>query len=320
MKTVVLPLVVILTFASASLSSAAVWLNPSTSNWHSYGMITDSLGGGAAFNLAQAEADAVARSYRGTAGSVISITSAGENTIARSLLPATFYTVLIGATDRDVEGTFTWTDGSPFAYSNWNGGEPNNVGEEDATVLIGGNGMWNDVSVNSTFGEYLIEYSNVTFGQIGPNGSLFELILTDTPVSWSQASSAAQGLAAPSGYLQGDLASIPDLTTINFMSTFYPDGGGVGVNDAWIGVNDLALEGTFVNADGSPLSFTNWNPGEPNNAGDEDFAEQGRAGGWNDLPASATRSMYWVEFKPVPEPSAALLACFALGWCFRRRR
>ena len=37
----------------------------------------------------------------------------------------------IGANDRRKEGTFEWTDGKAFPFSNWNSGEPNNSGNED---------------------------------------------------------------------------------------------------------------------------------------------------------------------------------------------
>ena len=55
----------------------------------------------------------------------------------------------------------------------------------------------------------------------------------------------------------------------------------------WLGLNDLAKEGTFVwDSSGKTPSFTDWKPGEPNNLGDEDcvrlfvhdFAK------WNDAP------------------------------------
>lgn len=53
----------------------------------------------------------------------------------------------------------------------------------------------------------------------------------------------------------------------------------------WIGFSDAATEGTFAWADGSPVGYTNWNPGEPNNSGGtEDYAEMlGSNGQWNDL-------------------------------------
>ncbi len=53
----------------------------------------------------------------------------------------------------------------------------------------------------------------------------------------------------------------------------------------WIGFNDVASEGTFQWADGSPVTYTNWNPGEPNNSGGvEDWTEfLGSNGRWNDI-------------------------------------
>jgi len=40
------------------------------------------------------------------------------------------------------------------------------------------------------------------------------------------------------------------------------------LGEFWIGIHDMDNEGTFVyDSDNSPLSFTNWNSGEPNNWG-----------------------------------------------------
>lgn len=42
--------------------------------------------------------------------------------------------------------------------------------------------------------------------------------------------------------------------------------GLIGPNDAFLGGNDEAVEGTFVWDDGTSFLLTNWNTGEPNNA------------------------------------------------------
>ena len=43
--------------------------------------------------------------------------------------------------------------------------------------------------------------------------------------------------------------------------------------NVWIGANDLKLENSFKYTDGSNFSYTNWVAGEPNNIGNEDFAQ-----------------------------------------------
>ncbi|CAN0081417.1 unnamed protein product, partial [Heterosigma akashiwo] len=56
----------------------------------------------------------------------------------------------------------------------------------------------------------------------------------------------------------------------------------------WIGYSDSEVEGTYVWEDGSSSTYTNWNTGEPNDAGSiEDcvamYTEDSGSGGyWND--------------------------------------
>lgn len=67
----------------------------------------------------------------------------------------------------------------------------------------------------------------------------------------------------------------------------------------WIGLNDIAVEGTFVWASGEPVAYTNWCVGEPNNFNDEDAAIINWAHAplqfgdcWNDLnPAAQLRGI-----------------------------
>ena len=60
------------------------------------------------------------------------------------------------------------------------------------------------------------------------------------------------------------------------------------IGEFWIGIHDMDNEGTFVyDSDNSPISFTNWNFGEPNNAGlGEDCAIMNGHGKWNGLPCT----------------------------------
>lgn len=51
----------------------------------------------------------------------------------------------IGLNDVDTEGAFVWSNGDAATYTNWAGGEPNNLGNEDYVVINwSANGNWND--------------------------------------------------------------------------------------------------------------------------------------------------------------------------------
>lgn len=65
-----------------------------------------------------------------------------------------------------------------------------------------------------------------------------------------------------------------------------------------IGFNDVDSEGDFVWPSGEAVSFTSWWPGEPNDAGDEDWTviNFGATGAWNDIPVWVS-PLYVVEFE-----------------------
>ncbi len=54
----------------------------------------------------------------------------------------------------------------------------------------------------------------------------------------------------------------------------------------WIGLNDLDTEGTFVWEDNTPLGFTSWKPGDPNNMWNLEHCVEvnyEQRGYWNDI-------------------------------------
>ena len=81
----------------------------------------------------------------------------------------------------------------------------------------------------------------------------------------------------------GDLASVYDATENALAVTA---AGGTAV---WIGLTDQLVEGTFLWADGSSSTYTNWAANEPNDTNGEDCVELKSNGQWNDLPCSYTR-------------------------------
>ncbi len=52
----------------------------------------------------------------------------------------------IGLTDEESEGVYRWVNGDRVLFTSWRAGEPNNQGNEDATMITT-TGLWNDVPV-----------------------------------------------------------------------------------------------------------------------------------------------------------------------------
>ena len=104
--------------------------------------------------------------------------------------------------------------------------------------------------------------------------------------NWEQAKLEAEQLG-------GTLVVINNAEENEFIRANKPNN-----NSLWIGLSDTAQEGNFVWANGSTSSYVNWNNGEPNNAGDEDFVEFLSNGLWNDLPQRVNLP-YVIEFSGV---------------------
>ena len=79
----------------------------------------------------------------------------------------------------------------------------------------------------------------------------------------------------------GQVATITSATENSFVRSA-ANAAGYAVNYV-IGINDVAVEGTFVGGSGETISYTNWNTGEPNNSGNEDYTQVYSTGLWNDI-------------------------------------
>ncbi|WP_422104842.1 HYR domain-containing protein [Winogradskyella sp.] len=109
-------------------------------------------------------------------GFVGTIRNSSENDLLVSAISAigAAGNILIGYNDIATEGSFEWQSGDASTYDNWNSGEPNNVGNEDYTV-VQSTGGWNDVNTNETY-RYLLEIDYVPLQTEGlPSGSDFPI-------------------------------------------------------------------------------------------------------------------------------------------------
>jgi len=127
-------------------------------NGHYYGLVLEDK------NFHQAQSHAATLTFSGMPGHLVSITSETENEFLKaniySTIPAELQYAIIGLNDVDINGTYQWTTGETFNFSNWNVNEPgNSQASEDAVAAARlGDWAWNDTLTNRVFFSYVVEF------------------------------------------------------------------------------------------------------------------------------------------------------------------
>jgi hypothetical protein len=141
----------------------------------------------------------------------------------------------------------------------------------------------------------------------------------------------------------GNLVTINDAAENAWVATTFLNYGGMS-RDLWTGLNDVATEGTYQWVSGEPFTYSNWQPGQPDNGDgyypNEDYVHMfgGTStehlagwvpGKWNDLQDIAgytsntgTSRQIFGLVEVVPEPSVNILllsAASVLVWLRSRR-
>ena len=88
-------------------------------------------------------------------GDLTSITTERENNYLNTLITSSVGNCWIGLNDRDVEGMYTWIDGTTVSYTNWTGTPPNVANSDCVRINNTGNGMWESVSCDMTLNAFL---------------------------------------------------------------------------------------------------------------------------------------------------------------------
>ncbi len=119
---------------------------------------------------------------------------------------------------------------------------------------------------------------------------------------------AAQAKAASMG---GHLVTIANAAENEWVRANLANYGGT-ARKVWIGLGDVATEGTFVWVDGEPFAYSSWAPGEPNNSYDEDYVElYPTLGTWNDITKYSFSDNYAVaEIEVTICGDVGTLSCF----------
>lgn len=123
-----------------------------------------------------------------------------------------------------------------------------------------------------------------------------------TPLDWQQSDDAC----AAYGYRLVTFDSAEEGEWVEATVLTYPSGP-----SWWIGFSDAAVEASWAWADGSPVAYTNWTPGEPNNshggecvaATEEDCAMiRWNGTSWNDYPCACATEYSVCEARSQARP------------------
>ncbi|XP_071940912.1 C-type mannose receptor 2-like [Antedon mediterranea] len=241
-------------------------------------------------------------------GYLITITSDGENLFIATLFPEFWRNVRqniwFGLSDIKRDGNFQWVQDIDLDYTSWNIDNPQNEpNKADCGSMNTGNNaaLWDTIDCN--YEQAFI--CQITAGRAVTNlvadqgvhscegdwqahgNSCYLFRATDFQPYWD-----AEAICANEG---GSLVTITNQEEQDFLSVR----ADVLRAEMWIGLHDT--KGTFEWIDGSALSFTNWAPGEPNEAGSgEDcvsfVSKYSRLGMWNDL--DCTRHQPYICKRP----------------------
>ena len=110
------------------------------------------------------------------------------------------------------------------------------------------------------------------------NGNCYKLY--DTTLEWSDASYQCTCNGANA------LASITSEAENTFISNLLGS-----TSDAWIGLNDLDTQDTYVWSDGTTYSYTSWDDGQPSNTNNkQDCVVIRNTGKWDDVTCGGSRA------------------------------
>ncbi|MCC6407918.1 MAG: hypothetical protein IT453_12210 [Planctomycetes bacterium] len=202
------------------------------------------------------------------------------------------------------DGGWTWVNGETWPLSQWLGGEPNNGGGTEDYGEYYLNKFWNDIaSPTSSNNGFVVEYDFTLAPKLNPANGHYYLAVPAT-IDWH----LANDLASASTYngWPGHLATISDQAEDDFVYAQLP----VPANKFWLGLTQFPALPSFVEPaggfawlTGEPLTFTNWETGQPDDQyGLEHFLTyKFNKQVWWDVPADFATLGYVIEYEPLKQ-------------------
>ncbi len=206
---------------ATTVRSAGPVLNPANGPWY------ETVPG--AISWMNAHTASQKKAYQGLPGHLATITSAAESQFVVSQFPELANPALcLGGfqPDGNVEpsGGWQWVTGEVWSFTNWNSGEPNNVGGNESCLVSATGGRWNDGISTDLFAGYLVEYESPSATPPGTpaNLSLTQLQRTSVSLTWVDLSSNETGFEVERRAEGGNYALI---ATTPANTTTYVDSG-----------------------------------------------------------------------------------------------
>ncbi len=311
--------------------AGAVWNTGSGANGHTYIPVKVPAG----ITWQEAEEAAVA-----TGGHLVGISSAEENAFVHALVAADGEYWSTNGSGQSVGpwlggvqspsglepgGGWQWTEGYGVTFTNWAAGRPDNGhgGTDDRMVFSdpgsARSGHWDDYPAAAPPADlpksYVIELGGVGGGSTawqsgaGANGHSYEAVLVPGGITWAEAEAAAIargghlasiGSAEENAFVFSLVRDRPEFWYTNVVN--YSIGPFIGGYQA-----DGSAEpgGGYLWSDGTPLTYTNWRGGEPNNSGGTEkfihlYGGSGPEPFWNDVNSATPTNGYVVEYDIAP--------------------
>ena len=161
--------------------------------------------------------------------------------------------LLIGLTDEVVEGDWRWITGESLTVTSWNGGEPNNSGNEDYAVINSNSIYWNDGPFNrdGVWASYLFEKT------------IPEYQIVEGNFTWHEAKADAEAKG-------GRLAVLDTQAKIDAVDDFINSVTGPRPR-LFLGATDEINEGVWKWVTGETITLPNWADGEPNGSNSQNY-------------------------------------------------
>ncbi|KAK2888177.1 uncharacterized protein [Channa argus] len=204
----------------------------------------------------------------------------------------------IGLKSNPTEGGYSWSDNTPLSHTNWGEGEPNNhEGREDCVEMVsnanGTRSWWNDLNCDA-HQDWICsipKWKDPILPPVPPppvpapdcgtnpgwrkNNNICYYYNDTDIVDFHTAMTRCYTEKAT-------LVSIHNKDEQAYVNSMVGTGK---VSAAWIGMRVTGVVNEqYMWVDFSPVTYTHWGPGEPNNAnGEEQCVQMNRhQGGWND--------------------------------------